>query len=62
MWLNRLLIICKLIVKIKMPKNKVSISDVNFNQMMKSKAIKNNKLSGKLIVPKDMIDKEVFVL
>ena len=37
------------------------LKDIEFNEILKRKAIKNNNTSAKITLPKEMTGKEVFV-
>lgn len=45
-----------------MAKYKLSIKEIEFDQLLERKVIKNNKTSGKICLPKDLIGKKVYVV
>lgn len=49
-------------MKIKKKKGILIIEQIEFDDALKKKVVKNNKTSGKITVPKELIGKEVYVV
>lgn len=48
--------------EIKKVNGKIVISEKQFNRMIEKEVIKNNDTSGKITLPKNLINKKVFVV
>ena len=48
--------------EIKKVDGKIIISEKQFNQMIEKEVIKNNDTSGKITLPKNLINKKVYVV
>ncbi|MBU0907386.1 MAG: hypothetical protein KKE05_04495 [Nanoarchaeota archaeon] len=46
---------------IKKVDGKIIISEKNFNRIIEKEVIKNNDTSGKILLPKSLINKKIFV-
>jgi len=49
-------------IEIKKVKGKIVLSEKEFNRMLERVVYKNNKSSGKIIVPKTLINKKVYIV
>lgn len=49
-------------MKIQKITGKIIQKAIDFNRVIERKAIKNNDTSGKITVPKELIDKKLFVV
>lgn len=48
--------------EIKKVNGKIVLPEKQFNRMIEKEVIKNNETSGKITLPKDLINKKVFVV
>jgi putative transposon-encoded protein len=48
--------------EIKKVKGSIILKEKNYNRLIERKVYSNNKSSGKIIVPKPLINKKVYVL
>ena len=47
---------------IKLSNTKLTLEDISVNRLLIRNVLKNNKTSGKITVPSELIDKEVYIL
>ncbi len=48
--------------EIREVKGKIIISEKDFNRMIQKNVMKNNKTSGKVLLPKNMVGNKVYVV
>lgn len=51
-----------MVTETKKVKGRISIPEKRFNRMIEKEVIKNNDTSGKITLPKNLINKRVFVV